>query len=306
MPSTQKKVAVQKENLELTLSCYKTPNSIPLSFSFAPQSILDRSFSLKHYSLDGKNLYALNGYFSNNEGIQLRDFSLEASFSQEIYGNEESSQMGEVPAKMMNGKERWQFFANPPHTIECLFQLFSFLSQRLDAKVMTLPWCLSDEKTTSTCLATNFLKENSQTSEEQGKHQDYVPENGLAFSIPCLYGEEGECHPTSFINGDIGKPLMTTVMVYATAENFQPDYGMGTFFYDQKGKQVKIDCQHMQIVFFEGDTWHTIEKSQVPSDLSTWRVSYVFKIIFNPRKKDSDLRKALFEVLHGASDREIS
>ncbi|NGX26146.1 MAG: hypothetical protein K940chlam6_01326, partial [Chlamydiae bacterium] len=62
-------------------------------------------------------------------------------------------------------------------------------------------------------------------------------------------------------------------------------------------KEIKIDCRHMQIVFFEGDIWHTIEESRIPQGLESWRVSYVFKLIFNPKKKKPSLRNALYEQL---------
>lgn len=298
MASVSGKTNIRKESVVLTLDSYKTPNTIPLLFSFDPFPTLDRKFTLEHHSIDGKGLFALNGYFSEEEGDALRAFSMTTSLSQKIYGNEESAHYGEIPAKMMDGKERWQFFANPPSAIQALFQLFHFLSYQLDAQVTTLPWCLSDQKVSSNCVATNFLHQHSRMSTEHGKHRDYYPENGLAFEIPCLYSSKKEAHPARFRNGDVGRPLMMTVMVYATADHFRPDFGMGTLFYHSDGKEVKIPCHHMQMVFFEGDIWHTIEESRLPEGLKTWRISYVFKMIFNPNKSDLSLRHSLSDTLH--------
>jgi len=303
MASLPEEAIINKESVSLLLDCYNTPNTIPLAFSFEPLPIFDRSFTMQNHSIDGRSLYALNGYFTEKEGKELRAFSKEASFSQKIFGNHESEQSGEIPAKMMNGKERWQFFERPPSAIHSLFRLFGYLSNKMDVKITTLPWCLSDQKTTSTCLATNFLNENSKMSETHGKHQDYNPENGLAFTIPCLYGSEENIYHSHFSNGGVGKPLIMTVMVYATADNFLPEYGMGTFFYHHDGKEIKIDCRHMQMVFFEGDIWHAIEESRIPEGIKTWRVSYVFKIIFNPKRSDQDLRQSLF---HEIKNLEIS
>lgn len=297
MSSLTGKAIIHKESISLTSECYNTPNTIPLAFCFEPILTLNRNFTLEHHAIDGKDLFVLHGYFSDQEGQSLREFSETTSFSQKIYGSAESTDYGEIPAKMMNGKERWQFFAQPPSAINALFKLFSFLSHKMDAKVLTLPWCLSDQKTSSNCVATNFLTENAPKSAKLGKHQDYNPESGLAFAIPCLYSSEEKSHPNRFANGAEGRPLMITVMVYATAENFHSDYGMGTLFYDREEKEIKIDCRHMQIVFFEGDIWHTIEESRIPQGLESWRVSYVFKLIFNPKKKKPSLRNALYEQL---------
>lgn len=302
MASISKKSIISKESVILTLDCYKTPNTIPLAFVFEPEAILDRRLSLKSYSIDGKSLVALNGFFTEEEGLELREFSKAASFSQKIFGSQESAQCGEIPAKMMNGKERWQFFANPPSAIHSLFRLFSFLSHALDAKIMTLPWCLSDQQSSSNCFATNFINENSKMSQDHGKHQDYNPENGLAFSIPSLYDIGENPSHDRFTNGELGRPLMITVMVYATADNFLPEYGMGTLFYSQDGKEITIDCRHLQIVMFEGDILHTIEESRIPDGVRTWRVSYVFKIILNPKKEDQTLRQALFNELKKLED----
>ena len=286
---------IEKESIKVLADAYKTPNTIPLAFSFQFLHDLVRSRQIESHSLDGKDLFIINDFFTEDEGRELREFSTTAAFSQKIYGNEMSSSYGEAPAKMMNGKERWQFFHRPPLAILALFDLFGSWSHKIDAKVITLPWCLSDQKTTSNCLATNFLTENSKPSTEYGKHRDYDPAQGLAFTIPCLYDQAKEFD--RFENGALGHPLMLTVMVYATATNFQPDFGMGTLFYSCKGHEIKVPCRHRQMVIFEGDILHTIEASHIPPEIQTWRVSYVFKIILNPRKAYQSMRQLLRDNL---------
>lgn len=292
-------MGILKESVKVTQDCYNTPNTIPLSFRFEAKPLFTRKFATSHYSLEGKDLFTIGGFFTEEEGSALRAFSETTSFSQKIYGSPESIEKGEVPAKMMNGKERWEFFAKPPTPIGALFDFFGHIAYKLDAHITTMPWCLSDQNTTSNCLATNFLYQNTKESERLGKHEDYNPQKGLAYAIPSLYADK---EYITFANGAPGHPLMITVMVYATAENFKTEYGMGTYFYDKAGNKVKISCQHMQLIFFEGDIPHTIEESHMPDGVETWRVSYVFKLILNPQKPQASLREALRSVLNEQAD----
>ena len=74
---------------------------------------------------------------------------------------------------------------------------------------------------------------------------------------------------------------------------------MGTIFCKKNGEIAsKADCRHMRFVLFEGDILHSIEESKIPPEVSTWRVSYVFKLIINPRAESKkSLRTVFYELL---------
>jgi hypothetical protein len=197
----------------------------------------------------------------------------------------------------MNGKERWQFFSNPPTAIREVYKLFGTLAHQLNADVTTLPWELCDSSSHgSPAVIANKLEEASLESRELGKHQDCNPASRVSFGIPILYSQEKEHHPNQFANGAPGKPWLISVMVYTHAEEFLPDYCLGTVFYHNNGKvALRANCLNMRLVLFEGDIFHSIEESKIPSGTKTWRISYVFKLILNPREKHQDIKKAFFE-----------
>jgi hypothetical protein len=257
---------------------------------------------IKRGLIEGKEIYILDDFFEKNEEEQLRDFSKKATFSRNSYGSPEAIESGEKPARSMNGKERWQFFSSPPSVVKEVYQLFGLLAHLMDAEITTLPWELSDRTAHgSPAVIANFVEEASFESMELGKHQDSNPEKNVPFGIPVLYEHSGEFHGASFINGDQGKPWLVSVMLYARDPNFLPEYGLGTAFYKPNGEMaLKVDCKNMRLVFFEGDILHSIEQSHIPAEIKTWRVSYVFKLIVNPKKKEQnvkrDFNKALQEL----------
>jgi hypothetical protein len=130
----------------------------------------------------------------------------------------------------------------------------------------------------------------------KGKHRDYHPSEGVPFTIPCLYAP-GD-HPARFENGSTGKPFLLSLMLYVAEENFQPDFGMGTVFYSEQGQLLmRAECRPMRLILFEGDIIHSIESSRLPAAIETWRISYVFKLIVNPKRADLSLKQQLREVL---------
>jgi hypothetical protein len=132
-----------------------------------------------------------------------------------------------------------------------------------------------------------------------GMHEDYNTEEGIAFGIPILYSAEPIYHPNHFVNGDQGRPWLVSLMLYATSEHFRPEYGLGTVFCESHGNiDFKADARHMRFVLFEGDIIHSIEESKHPQDTKPWRISYVFKLIINPKEEKKSMKKAFSDLIH--------
>lgn len=306
MSDTTQELEAQKINKSttvLTNDHYNTPKTSLIIFHFEPRlfASLDARFqncSVKHASIEGKDIYIFDDFFLQPEGQEIRNFSKKASFSRNSYGSPEAIAKGEKPARSMNGKERWQFFSNPPQAIGELYKVFSDLAQRMNADITTLPWELCDQRSNgSPAVVANLLEEASNESMELGKHQDCNPEEGIAFGIPILYSKEKEFHPNHFVNGEVGRPWLISVMLYCTAEDYLSEYSMGTAFYKNDSEIVlRTDCHNMRLVLFEGDIFHTIEESKIPTSIKTWRVSYVFKLVVNPRRRDESMKKMFFEL----------
>lgn len=295
---------IAKDTAVLFDSHYNHPNTSLLLFRFEPEVFSSSEARLKgariqRASIAGKDLYLLDGFFSLPEQEELRSFSLHAPFSKNSYGSKDAIERGEKPAFSMNGKERWQFFSKPLSAIAEVYRLFSTLGKKLNAELTTLPWELFDPSSVgSPALIANKLERASEESMDWGKHQDSNPAKNIPFGIPVLYSEEQAFHPEQFTNGDLGRPWLVSVMVYCTADNFLPHYRMGTVFYDENQKiAFRANCLDMRLVFFEGDLFHSIEASEIPSDVNTWRISYVFKMIVNPKAKTANLKQAFFDLM---------
>ncbi len=295
---------IKKGASVLTDSHYQTPKTSLLTFCFEPHAYSSTGKRLeqcqvKSASIDGKDVYIIDGFFNEAEEEEVRAYSGTTTFSRDSYGSPEAIEKGEKPARSMDGKERWQFFSNPSSAMNELYKLFGLLSEKLNAEVTTLPWELCDEAGHgSPSVIGNFLEEASFESMDLGKHQDCNPMKGLPFAIPILYVDVPASHPAKFINGDKGNPWVVTVMLYAHAENFQPEFRMGTAYYDKNKKIVlRSASQSMRMVLFEGDIFHTIEESRIPENEKTWRVSYVFKLVLNPKKRDLSVKQRFAEIM---------
>lgn len=294
---------VRKDKATIINPRYDNPKTSPLIFHFEPHPFKSpelriKDCSLNYTSIEGKDLYIIDDYFLDDEAKELLDFSKNSAFSRYIYADNDSKAKGEEPARAMDNKEKWSFFSNPPQAVKELYKMFSLLASKLEADVTTLPWELHDGSICAPAIATNRIEQLTHLSEDYGKHQDYNTEKGIAFGLPILYSSQNELHDPSFHNGDEGKPWLITLMLYATAEDFKPEYGMGTIFCKNNGDTVvKSDCAHMRLVLFEGDILHSIETSSIPSDKKTWRLSYVFKLALNPRKKSPSLKKAFHDLM---------
>ena len=298
------KPKIKKITASLLDNVYTHPNTSPLIFQFESQLFTSsdsrlQSASIKRAVIGEKDLYVFDGFFLPSEREEMQHFSKSASFSRNSYGSPEAIENGEKPARSMNGKERWQFFSHPPAAITEVYKLFATLGAKLNSDITTLPWELCDQSSHgSPAVIANKLEEASEESRELGKHQDCNPARRVSFGIPILYSQEKEFHAHKFANGAIGKPWLISVMVYTTAEEFLPEYYLGTVFYDHHDNiALRVNCLNMRLVLFEGDIFHSIEESKIPSGVKTWRISYVFKLIVNPKDRDLSVKKAFSDLM---------
>lgn len=289
---------IRKKMSVLTNAYYNMPQTSLLTFQFEPHRFASVEERLERCGIErrivgGKDVYVVDGFFREDEGGEVRGFCQSATFSRNSYGSPEAIEKGERPARSMNGKERWQFFSNPPAPFQDVFRLFATIAEGIGAEVSTLPWELCDKESNgSPSVIGNYLEMASVESMGHGKHKDCDPANGVAFEIPKLYADG--VHASCFENGGEGLPWIVSVMVYATAENYLPEYRMGTAFYGQEEVFCTEPC-HMRMVLFEADLDHTIEASQIPDEVKTWRVSYVFKLVFNPKSARQSMKKRFLE-----------
>lgn len=281
---------------------YKTPNTSLILFHFEPQPYASseerlRNCSIEEASVEGKGIYLFDDFFLESESEELRAYTEQASFSRRSYASSESQESGEEPARSMNNREKWEFFAAPSQPIKEVYKLLELFAHKLNADISTLPWDLCDKNICASAVATNRIERVSKESMERGKHVDYDTQKGIPFGIPCLYSSEKTHFPGRFVNGETGNPWLISLMIYAAPDHFSPKYGMGTIFCKESGELAsKALCRHGRIVLFEGDILHSIEESQIPAEISSWRVSYVFKIIVNPKESNQNMR-ALFRDL---------
>lgn len=89
-----------------------------------------------------------------------------------------------------------------------------------------------------------------------------------------------------------------TLLLYTTEENFNPNYGLGTSFYNSEDRWHIVNCKHMNMVFFRDDIFHSLAASNIPNDIKTSRVSYVFKLIMNPTRSNQNIEKELYQFLN--------
>ena len=230
--------------------------------------------------------------------LQIPLMSLEKRIEDELESNpaleEEtaSQEKNEEPSFSMNGKDKWKFFSLPPSPIQELYRLFALIAHDLHVDVTTHPWSLSSETCNAPAFVVNYHREISKESAKIGKHRDYNTQKGVPFGVRKLYAEKEKLHQQRFINGDQGKPWFITVMLYSTSEGFLPEYGMGTGFYKESGEKGGVSkCSDMRLIFFEGDVVHSVEKGLVPKGENPWRISYVYKLMLNPKEASQNIKK---------------
>lgn len=292
------KIRKDKDSIVLLNERYNTPNTSLLLFHFEPTlypSSMRRlkGCSIQHHSVEDKDVYLFDDFFLMQECTDLRTYSRNAAFSRMSYASQSSREQGEEPARSMNNKEKWEFFAKPPQVIQETYKLLSTLAEQMDADISTLPWDLCDQNICASAVATNRLESVSKESMDMGKHEDFNTQTGIPFGIPVLYPSDKTMYPGNFENGSSGYPWLVSLMVYATEENFlAPDYGIGTIFCKKNGEvAVKADSRNARFVLFEGEILHSIEESRIPAGVKSWRISYVFKLIINPRKAGQSMKE---------------
>lgn len=297
---------IRKENNSILLlnERYNTPNTSLLLFHFEPHSYASSAArfhdcSIQRHSIQGKELYIFDDFFLPSECDDFRTYSRNATFSRSSYASHDSREQGEEPARSMNNKEKWEFFAKPPLVIREIYKLLGWLAHQVNADISTLPWDLCDQSICASAVATNRLEKVSKASMDMGKHEDFNTGTGIPFGIPILYNPTKTFYPSRFENGAPGYPWLVSLMVYATEDNFiAPDYGIGTIFCKKEGAiAAKADSRHARFVLFEGDILHSIEESRIPPDVKTWRISYVFKLIINPRSAMNSIKQQFYDVV---------
>lgn len=298
---------IRKDKAILTSDYYESPKTSLLFFHFEPENFPSsekiKQCAIKHASVEKKDIYLFDDFFSLAERDELRTFFEKSTYSRTSYGSHESVEKGEKPAFSMNTKERWNLFSNPPQSIQELHKLLSFLAYHLDAEITTQPWELCHQKENSGAVSVtpsvivNFHNEGiSRESMDFGMHQDCKPEKGTFYGIPVLY-KNGECHEKQFVNGAPGKPWLVSVMLYSFSKEFKPEYLMGTVFYNSDRELVlKVNCHDARIVLFEGDILHSPEESDIPEGVKHWRVSYVLKLIINPKHENQSVKQRFAEL----------
>jgi hypothetical protein len=299
-----------KQTSVLISDLFKHPQTKLLSYHFEPvlfQSpklrLEDCTIQHTFLSTKKKAIYLFDQFFLPEEINDLRQFSLQSSFSKKVMESyEEESNASLQYASAMDNRERWAFFSNPPQAVLEVFKFLSLLSHELNAEVSTLPWELCYKTSSFTAVSTNFVRDISPKHREAGKHWDYNPEEGLAFGIPILYAEDKCYYTEPFINGDVGKPWLVSLILYSTQENFRPEYGMGTVFYTDETKiGFHSECKDARLILFEGDIVHSLEESTIPAGLSTSRVSYVFKLSINPKKENQSVKEMFFNWISNSN-----
>ncbi len=251
---------------------------------------------IQHVLIDQKSVFTIDGFFTPEEMRCVREFSRACEFNEHSYGSLDTAAIGEKPSLTTDSKQRWSLFFEPPSPICHFYDFLSFLTHELSFEILTMPWALFNGISGSPAIIANKVQEVKVDSMVRGKHKDFDPTKKLAFKIPSLYG--GPEHEECYANGAVGKPYLLTMMIYSIAENFSCGYEMGTAFFSEDGaKMQKALCKDMRIVIFEGDIKHSIAASNMPEGINTWRVSYVYKLVFNPKNKEQSIRQQLTNFL---------
>ena len=291
---------LKKDRTILVSDYYNTPQTSTLIFHFEPHRFASsdekmKQCSVTHACIEDKELYVFDHYFDEEQQESTRAFLEKLTYSRTTYSSLDSKQRGEKAAYSMNTKERWSLFTNPPPMIHEVHKLLSFLSSHLDVEISIAPWELSHQENSVTpSVIVNYYTEIASETMLISRHQDCKPKEGIFYGIPILYPSAAPFHECRFENGAVGKPWIVSMLLYATSKDFLPEHQMGTVFYKTNGEAaLKTDCFNGRFVFFEGDLFHSAEESNIPSAQSLWRISYVLKLVLNP-KLETQCVKQLF------------
>ncbi len=119
---------LRKDAVVLTNPRYNTPNTSLLIFHFEPQRLKSvesrlHKCSIQQISVEGKDIYLFDELFHKDERQDLLEYSKKATFSRTSYASHKSREEGEEPARSMNNKEKWEFFAKPPQAVNEVYKL---------------------------------------------------------------------------------------------------------------------------------------------------------------------------------------
>ena len=296
---------VTKEATSLVNLNYNHPRTILTKFRFEPEvsessDLRLRKSLINKRSVEGKDIYLIDDFFSKDEGQEMRNFYERADFEVPVFSSRSSQEKNEKPSFSMNGKDKWKFFSLPPSPIQELYRLLALIAHDLHVDVTTHPWSLSSETCNAPAFVVNYHREISEESAKIGKHRDYNTQKGVPFGVRKLYAEKEELHQQRFINGEQGKPWLITAMLYSTSEGFLPGYGMGSGYYKGNGEKAEVsECLDMRLIFFEGDVIHGVEKGNIPKGENPWRISYVFKLMLNPKEENQNIKKEFSSFMLG-------
>lgn len=231
--------------------------------------------------LEGRMLLQIDHFFTKAEGDELRNILVNGDHSVSYPTSAKSFAKGEKPPKSLGEENLRYLLTKPPSAVDAVHKLFSFVAAELNVDISTHPWHSSP----SYPLANNFLTTYDANSASMGWHQDYDPKvDGTVFSLSRKLDDKTKYFDRYFVNGSPGNPWMLSLILYSTAENFKPQYGMGTKFNSlMAAKETIIACEHMRMALFEGDICHAIQEDLLPENVKTWRNTFVWRITLRPK-----------------------
>lgn len=249
---------------------------------------------IKSHFLDGKLLLTIDHLFDLQEGQELRTFVAKSSFPERIYSTPLSLKAGETTAKQLAASIRKKLLFFPPPPLDVMTKLFAYIGSKLNVDVSSLPWVPNIPHP----LVNNFLTELDFYSSAIGWHSDYETD-ALKFRLADKRSNQSKFYE-GFTNGAPGKPYILSIILYTTADNFDPTWGMGTLFADKNNFSLQpVGCQNMRIVIFEGEIRHKIVESHIPPGVNTWRNTFVWRIVLRPTTNENFSIKERFLSVFG-------
>jgi hypothetical protein len=239
-----------------------------------------------------KSAWIFDHLFSEEESDDLRKFAEAKNYPVEVFANATSARNGEKPAQSLKFEDTYEVvtFANCAE-IQTIQAIFASIGKKMQATVSLQPWKACEKRreriVCAEAVVTNRVEEISKEASDLGWHADYNPAKGLFFGITMLGKPNHELYRTPFENGAKNCPWLISAILYIAAKNFKQDeWKMGTIFKSETSTPYRVSAKHARLILFEGDALHSMEKSEIPSGETTWRVSFVWKLIIRPNQPD--------------------
>lgn len=257
-------------------------------YSTVQQRLSSAQMDLRY--LGDKLLLQIDHFFNQSEGDELRKIFSSVSYPKRFGTDKQQQMFGEKPAKCLGEENLKYMLSNPPAAADIVHKLFAYMGAVLNVDVSTHPW------NPIYTLTNNFMNKNSKESAALGWHQDYDPSHdGTLFSLSKKLNDKTQYYPKNFKNGSPGNPMLFSIILYTTAENFKPEYGMGTKFKSPLTTlETIIPCEHMRIALFEGDLLHCIQEDFLSQGINTWRNTLVWRITLRPKGESNISIKEAF------------